>query len=148
MDGAERERRRTGALEGVRLERVIRRHRQVSVGLFHLLPDIAFEQREVCRHGRRRGCGSLCAGSASAAVYSVGLNPLRQRADVWAGVAALCLWEVVEVPQRAHVVRLSVLLPSALVVVLDDVIPHVLFILCYPLALPVAFQGQDQQDEH
>lgn len=143
VDGAERERRRTGALEGVRLEGVIRRHWQVRISLLHLLPDVAFEQREICRHGRRRSRSSLCASSASAAAQSVGLDPLRQGAYVWAGVAALSFWELIEVPQCAHVVRLSVLLPSTLVVVLNDVIPHVLLILCYPLALPVAFQGQD-----
>lgn len=148
VDGAERECRWAGALESVRLEWVIRRDWQVRVGLFHLLPDIAFEQREVCCHGHRRSRSSLRAGPTSAAAHSVGLDPLWQGADVWAGVAALSLWEVIEVPQRAHVIRLSVLLPSALIVVLDDVIPHVLFILCYPLALPVAFQGQDQQDEY
>lgn len=146
VDGAERQRWGAGTLEGVRLEGVVRWHRQVGVGLLHLLPDVAFEQGEV-RGGRRQPLCTDAAAAAANAIHPTDLHPLRQRAHVGARVAALGLWEVVEVPQGAHVVGLSVLLAAALVVVLDDVVPHVLLVLGHPLALAVAFEGQNQQDQ-
>ncbi|MEE6522454.1 hypothetical protein FKM82_021013 [Ascaphus truei] len=62
------------------------------------------------------------------------------------GLAPLA--EVVQTAQGRHVICLSIPLTPSLVIVLDDIVPHVLIIIGCQVTLMVTLQSQNKEDEH